>query len=164
MNFKSEETYESTSIPGVSYTLRLIGPPKRAELQLAERKTKDRISEIREEWMKLKKESDTLIRELGLKEDGEPIIVKEPEKATPEIKKLVEQTTALATEFNLLQMVHIKPMWVRAGLKNIKGLTVNDAPITADTLCEFGPDILFDEIFNKIDETAILDPEKLKNS
>lgn len=141
--FVSTVRKESTTFPGVFYTLNKMSEARRSQLRL---KIAEPNSQIR---LKL--------REMERIEKEYPELEARPEE-------LMDQILALAEEMDEIQMNKIDPEWIRWGLKSVEGLEIDDEPATPELLISAGPPKLFSEILGEIKAQAQLNGEEEKNS
>lgn len=167
MNFSSTQTVSSKTWPGVTFTLRRIGPRKRAELEIACATARSKRREL-------------FLQYSGAREHLQSLLKKDPElnalitKAEAEGRAITEldlpltaEHVSAGVELHRLEeelrnnaRTLIDPVFVKAALVSIDGISYNgDNALTADVLCEYGPDDLFEEIVSAINEGAYLNQE-----
>jgi len=161
MDFKSQYTFESTAFPGVVVTLKRLGPKRRAEVELSVSAARARQRElsIRHEATR-----DRLIAAVDASPkdaDGKPIEA----QLLPEALTLSMQLQALHDEAEALARAQIHPAFLKAAVKSFggEGLTYQSAPATADLLCDFGPDELFDELVAAVNGNGYISVEAARN-
>jgi hypothetical protein len=139
----SKITAESKTMPGVTFTVRVLNKIQRARRDLPVMAARQKIS--------------LLIREYG------------PLQEIPDGERTPEQEARMAAidaEYSRLQDGEIKPCEIRAGLVSLAGIEIDGKPATADSLIEASGadyDELLDEIATACRSAASLSPAETKN-
>jgi hypothetical protein len=154
MQTTSKTTIESTSNPGVKFTVRRLGKSQRSARDLTTMEARRKCNALSREWRALLP---------AMQPDGETFV--NPADDTPELR---ESRGALHEEYALLLESAIKPASIRAALISIEGLSVDGKSVTTakDFIETLGPttDDLFDEIYLACEEAAgLTDEEKGKS-
>lgn len=138
LQYQSSLSFESETFPGVTFTLRKMSEGRRAQLRLATAESNARIRNYVRESQRISAQPA----------DSRDIC------RVAELNELIE--TEVISKLN--------PAWVRWGLKDITGITVdgNDHP-DADLLITEGPSDLTGEILLAIKTTSQMSEEELKN-
>ena len=125
---KTRVTIQSTTTPGVTFTIRRLNKIQRA--------TRD--SSVFEHYAAFQFALGEFARNL-------------PTPETPDTPEMQERRKRLDYEATLVHRAHLLPVSIKAALISIEGLTVDDKPIkTAADLLEFGTpdtDALLDEVY-----------------
>jgi hypothetical protein len=162
MDFKSTYTLESTAFPGVTVTLKRMGPKRRAEVELSvsAARSKQRELSMRHEAARQKLVAAI---ELSPKDaDGKPIET----ELRGETLTFAMELQAVSDEAAALVRAQIHPAFIKAAVKSFGGaeaLTYEGKPATTDLLCEVGPDELFDELVASINGNGYLPAEAARN-
>lgn len=164
MNFTTTEKLQSKTVPGAVVTLRVIGPTRRADIELATIESRDQQYVLQREWVEIGEKLDLMIKELGFDEEGVPLIKKTPSLATPIMSELALRRENLSKRFNLMEQRDVSSKWIEAGVIKIEGYTVDDKKPTVEGLIEYGPEDLFSEVYNRLRKMAYLETDDAKNS
>ncbi len=172
MEFSPTITVESQKFPGVKFTVHRMGISRRTEIEFktADMRAKQReIQQALGPLFKADEAEDEKIRAIIERAEAAPA----PESAAilDEIKPIEEALAAKthSLERNRLEeqsriaQRQIEPVWVKAGLVSLDGITVAGQAMTADQLCDFGPRELFAEIYQAVFNEAYLSQAELKN-
>lgn len=141
MNLESTVTKDSTTRPGVRFTVRVLNKIQRARRDFALVEPRTKLT--------------------GLYQQMSAI----PSDATEDADRL--RRASLDHECGLLIDMHLKPAYIRAGLLSIEGLEIDGKPATADSLIERGNDELdplIDEIYLACATESGLSEEQKKDS
>jgi len=180
MNYPTKKTVKSSVVPGVSFTVKILGeaPRARVEMEVAGARSKQR--DLTYEYMGLQEKLDAILPpepvdeqalktdpkayaiELG-KRDEERVKALEPAQRRELLHHRASQN-ALNEQHYAIFASGIRPAWLKAGVISIAGCDVDGKPRTVDQLIEYGPDALALEIFNEIHEEARLPEAEAKNS
>lgn len=147
VSIKSKHEHVSTSVPGVTFTVRTLNRIRRSRRDLPILATRQRLSEILREYKPLRK-----------------LLTEAPAEFTDDQRRQID---ALDAEFTWLRDSEIKPADIRAGLVSIDGLEIDGAPATVETLLNAtGPeyDALLEEIHEACEAASGLSPAETKNS
>jgi hypothetical protein len=144
--YKSTLPLESTTCPGVKFTLRKMSERKRHQFYLAVADSTEKIRGFLRDAQKL-----------------QPQVL-----AAAEDMELLAELTAEAERINQAvsaeQRFVIDPAWVRYGLKSVDGLEIDGEPATIDTLLgDDGPSELVQEIAAAIKAASVMPEAQLKN-
>jgi hypothetical protein len=172
MIFSSTYTLESKSCPGVTVTLRRMGrkPRGAVELQVAAARAKSR--ELAVSGVRLDAELQAALDAVpgyreklkGLPRDTDGNL-KDPMPAEllamipAEAWKLADEKARAEAQSKYLDEAEIYPAFIVAAVQSISGLE----GATAATLCESGPDTLFDEVVTAINRNAYQTVEQAEN-
>lgn len=148
-SFASKKTHESTSCPGVKFTVRVLNEIQRARRDLALIDTRARINELRDKWS-------------GLMPAPKPGA--KPEDAPDDLGPHALEIVRLSEEAGMIERSVLLPAYIRASLISIEGLEIDGAAATVDTLIESGRDALLGEIYQACAEAAGLGADETKNS
>lgn len=148
LNFEPTVTIDAQSSPGVRFTVKRLSQMERAKRDMQIAVHTLRIGEIA----------------ARVKEIREPYQAKEGEQAPKMPIEDQVEITKLDREAGVLWNLHVKPAFVRAGLVSVDGMTHGGKPVTADSLLEYGPDDLTDEVWLAVSNNASLTYEQAKNS
>lgn len=144
MNLETSKLHESTAHPGVSFRVR--------QLNQLERTRRD--AGIIEHQMKL---ADLVTRYNSLVErDGDGKVSVIPPENITDVERI-------DFEVKEIMDLHITPAIIRAGLVEVQGVTIDGQPATVDTLLQFAPATLLDEISTACVAGAGLTDEQQKN-
>src|ERR1700735_4146200 len=158
MNYESKKTFQSTTVPGVSFTLLKINVKRRLQFNLLMAK---KFEELRTIYKRRKPIDD----------EYQDAIKAAREKARPEIEALMETESISREEATKRSKVTLEfpedkldlmltitqeaqeydarectPDMVKFFLQSIDGLTIDDQPATDISLINDGPDDLYQEI------------------
>ncbi|HEX4138365.1 MAG TPA: hypothetical protein VHY84_27390 [Bryobacteraceae bacterium] len=162
MNFAKTYSFESVSYPGVVITLMRIGPKRRAEIELSVSKARARQREL-STWHESTRQTLVAVIDASPKDaEGKPIEA----QLLPESLALAMELQAIVDEAEALVCAQIHPAFVRAALKAFGGpeaLTYEGKPATAELLCEYGPDELFNEVVAAITGNGYINAEAARN-
>lgn len=153
MNFASTTQYKPECAPGVTVTLRRIGPRKRAEIEMKLSDARARQRAITSDYFAAKEVLDKLILAAEKNEDGTPKLV------TPDMSEMALKIAGSAESLGLLLNAEVRPAYLEAGIVSIDG-----AELTAADLCDSGPDDLFLDLAEVLMNGAALTGELSKNS
>jgi hypothetical protein len=167
MNFNPTYTLESKTCPGVTVTLRRMGPKPRAatELQVSAARAKSRTAMQAEEKASAALRAalagipglQDAIKTLPHDDNGALTGNITPEITamfTPEVWSLSSERENRESEVSTISRAEIHPAFVLAAVKSIEGITSDDQPYTAALLCDIGPDDLFDEVVRAINDNT----------
>jgi hypothetical protein len=159
MTFSSTYTHQSIACPGVTIKLRRIGPKKRAELEIA-------LAPVRIRHRELSARYEDARAKLNMALDAMP----RDEAGVPSVTPLMDDVLILGAEFNQINAqvqsvnrAEIFPAFIAAALIGFDGISDDGKPITAEMLCEFGPDELFEETATIINGGVYVAPEQAEN-
>lgn len=175
MEFSKTYIVNSMACPGVSVTLRRLGPKPRAATELS-------VSGARARYRGLIQTADNLNASLQAGLDAVPgyrdavAALPKDESGNVEIPPallamvpqdvwdIADQRSSANNEAAALVRSEIHPAFVLAAVQTITGITgVGDGSYTAEQLCEYGPDELFDEVISAINENVYLSKERAEN-
>lgn len=175
MTFAPKYTFESVACPGVVVTLGRMGPKRRAatELQVAGARSKYRlaIQEAEKAYGGLQAALDAIpgyrdsIKALPHNGAGK-LAVDIPQEIldmiTPEAMALSLARQDAQEKANAIARSEIHPAFLVAAIQSIDGVD-SAVPYTAEMVCEFGPDELFDELVEVVNDATYITKEKSSN-
>lgn len=180
LSIKSRITQESTSTPGVSFTVRTLNKIQRAERDLPIAEQAFEFGLVSEEYFSLLPKGWTE-RESARKRVAK-LSVDQPDSAelaaakeelrvieasvvdTPEAEK---RRRFLDYRAGLLRDLYIKPAAIQAALVSVAGLEIDGVPATPETLLDHTGadyDALIEEIYQSCESAAGLSADQQKNS
>jgi hypothetical protein len=171
MKFSPTYVLESKACPGVTVTLRRMGPKLRAETELAISAARVKCREAAQIAEKLSVRLQQLLDETPGFREKVAALPEEKRGALPaEVLAMVpEEAWDVSTrkaeaeaQATAVERAEINPAFVLAAVKAIDGME-SDEPFTAATLCEFGPEELFDEVVAAITDNSYLLRGKAEN-
>jgi hypothetical protein len=162
MDFKSTYTLESTAFPGVTVTLKRMGPKRRAEVELSVSAARAKQRELAMKHEAIRQKLVAAIDLSPKDEEGKPIEA----ELRGETLTFALELQGVTDELAALVRAQIHPAFIRAAVKSFGGpepLTYEGKPATAELLCEAGPDELFDELIKSINGNGYLPAEEARN-
>lgn len=160
MNFSSKIFTESKTCPGVSFTISRFTEGRRIELSL-------KLAEVKAELEQFKRDA------IPLAEKAAPVVEQLKAAITAQDKAAIEQLSKNLDfidiieherKINSLIQNKIDPVYVRALLLSIDGLTIDDEPATVESIINNGPRELYAEIVSAVRHELGLSEEELGNS
>jgi hypothetical protein len=158
-NFSKTYKVESESFPGVVVTLRRIGPPERNALELKLASVRSRQRELATRIESLEKRINAILDTAAKDDDGKVIEADLPDTAVT----LTAEWQSLSVQALELARSEIDPVFVKAAVSDITELTYEGQPATAELVCQYGPESLFNEIAKEIGRNIRLTPEQAEN-
>lgn len=136
-SFSSKQTQESAACPGVRFTVRRLNDIQRARRNLKLIEARAHLTEL-----------SARFEDAG--NGGADLVSPEQMRADHEIGLAIN--------------IDMKPAYIRAGLISIEGLEIDGAAATVDTLIEFGPTDLVNEVYGACALASGLTADQSKNS
>ena len=164
MNLLSKQDHKATSIPGVSFRTRLIGPSLRARVNLELSETRRKLNDLEHPIEALGKQLNELLDVSEKGPDGFPMAASDVSKATSEMLALADKLRLARENRTAIERAQLAPVYFRAGLISIDGLTMDGGAVTGDLLCEYGPDALFEEVLAAVVAQFYFSGIETKNS
>jgi hypothetical protein len=172
MQFSAKYKFESRACPGITVTLRRIGPKLRAQIELStcDARARARAASHRMEQLEAQIQSalDAVpgFREAASRATGGVLPAEAIEAVPPEIWALAAQRGDASDLMVAIDKAEIQPAVLRAAIYSIEGFTDesgSSVEYSADDLCDSGPAELFDELTSEIAQNARLPREKTEN-
>jgi hypothetical protein len=140
LSFDSQTTVHSKALDGVSFTIRVLNRIQRAKRDLPLIEARTKYSQLWEQYEAI------------------------PKDAAP---AEMLRKSVLLHELSIINDLHLKPAYIRAGLVSIAGLEIDGEDATADSLINSGSaklDEFIDEIYEECQKTSGLDESQKKAS
>jgi hypothetical protein len=168
MTFSPVYTLESKTCPGVTVTLRRMGPKRRAELELKTATARAQCRQALAESEKLDAQVQSALDAVpGFRDAVAALPEAERSALTPAIIGMIPDEVWTISALNsdakarasAVERAEIQPAMVISAVQSIAGID----SYTAEMLCDAGPDELFAEVVVAINENAYLGREKAAN-
>jgi hypothetical protein len=155
LNFDPTVIIESTSTPGVTFTIRRLSRVERANCELATLTAESACAALLQEMREIEGRYPD---HWPKNEAGDRIVVRFPEITADDWLRY----TSLNVEIRATMDAQIYPEYVRRGLVKIDGLEYAGKPASADLLISCGPDSLLEEIHSAVRENMGLTVAQVK--
>lgn len=183
LSIQTQETKQSTTCEGVSFTIRKLSRIQRSLRDLPIFEERLKAENLSTRWWELQKEkealcaSDSEISAIDQQLSTLPDV--SPEKkdleatreklcaANPSIAKVAAQMASVDNEYGLMVLAHMVPASIKAGLVSITGLEINGQPATPELLVTCAtPEVneLLSEIYAECEAASGLTSTQKKNS
>jgi hypothetical protein len=147
MNLNTKTVHESKTHPGVKFTIRTLNDVQRSRRDISLLDQTERMTD------------------LGRQLNALPPTPKAEEKdATPPPDPHAAERNRIYKAMNVIEGVHFKPAYIRAGLVKIEGLEFDGRTATVESVIEDAPDDLQAEIYRECLLASGLTAEQEGNS
>ena len=187
MNYETTKTVESEALPGVKFTIKVMGDAARARAELDTADARTRQRELQVDWEMAQEERLSILpadpdnpvpetvdaenlaaaeieawKVYNERESARILALQPLERAR--YRKLVAQQSYINEMFLNVHAAMVVPPWLKAGLISIENLTVAGKPIKTEALTESAPRPLINEIYQAILKEARMTQVDQKNS
>jgi hypothetical protein len=160
MNFVTKTEHQSKVIPGASFVVRKLTEARRIEISMSLAEAYDKIEALRRASLPLRARVAPLLKEAQ---------AMPKEEIAAYLQNLVATNPDFSASMNeqrkvdALEAAEIVPVYLKALLASVGGVTVDDVPLTPDTIAD-GPPELYAEVVAEIKREMGLTDDESGNS